>query len=521
MSLRLTALMLAGVFLISAHASCIPKPNPKSSSIAEGDALAQILKDAAVCPHDVLALRALFVAHGLNIESTMVANEGFHNVTSGSYSFFELVSGTYKNSTIKPGDVYWGHFTQVDEDHVLQLDQSPENKKLMIEAIAWDDKKGGFNFYELKGDGQTGQWYFRGDSWDIYLDNQYLHLQADRTKPQFGSRLRCSGCHGGGGPIMKELAKPNNDWWQLDRPLLLNTFILDETLKNILNNTHSAKVLSAAVNQGTQRLFANPQFIQKRTSMTLQEQLRPLFCPVELNFNSDTHPIDEANAPIHLPVDFFIDPRFIPADFPRFIEVSRADYESLLEEFDSSFSGTQLKDADHAWLTPVKANADIQWINQLVAESVIDEQFVVDVLAVDMTNPVFSESRCALLKYIPNKGTHWRETFKEQLQRAPEPQAKRLLKNMNNPSHSVVYYKKLASQYLEQCRLKLKNSDHLKLIYQLLVQRRAEINVSEISANPLGQILEPGFRVIFPVTKFKPKAGALKLDLNCDVHENQ
>jgi hypothetical protein len=43
-------------------------------------------------------------------------------------------------------------------------------------------------------------------------------------------------------------------------------------------------------------------------------------------------------------------------------------------------------------------------------------------------------------------------------------------------------------------------------------QRRAEVKAAETSKNPRGQILEPGFRVIFPVDRLQSQPGQLRLD---------
>ena len=54
-------------------------------------------------------------------------------------------------------------------------------------------------------------------------------------------------------------------------------------------------------------------------------------------------------------------------------------------------------------------------------------------------------------------------------------------------------------------------------MYKLLAQRRAESFASEISKNPEGQILEPGFRVIFPKVTPAAKPGFLRLNEDCQV----
>ena len=155
------------------------------------DLLARLLTTSSECPKDVFELRSLLKKTGLKIETTMVGNRGFHNPTEGSFSFFE---------TVNNDELFFGHFTAVDGAGNIAANQEPSKGNLMIEAFAWDNAKGYFNFYELIGQGKTSQWFYRGDSADILADNANLHLQQNPAKPVFGERLRCSGCHMAGGP---------------------------------------------------------------------------------------------------------------------------------------------------------------------------------------------------------------------------------------------------------------------------------------------------------------------------------
>ena len=54
------------------------------------------------------------------------------------------------------------------------------------------------------------------------------------------------------------------------------------------------------------------------------------------------------------------------------------------------------------------------------------------------------------------------------------------------------------SAALDTCRATLRDAKAVHDLYLLLIQRREEAKQSEISKNPRGQILEPGFRVTFP-----------------------
>ena len=114
------------------------------------DALGRLLLSNMPCPQNVFALRQLLKNAGLTLETTMVANRGFHNPTQGSFSLFEMALGELKISDahwyINAGDFFFGHFTGIGAEGDLIADQNPEENSLMIEAFAWDTKKKVFNF---------------------------------------------------------------------------------------------------------------------------------------------------------------------------------------------------------------------------------------------------------------------------------------------------------------------------------------------------------------------------------------
>lgn len=497
--------------------------NSKNQPVTQmSDPLSLLLNSDSNCPDDVFKFRRLLKNADLNLETTMVANRGFHNPAQGSFSIFEMVTGKIKQDkniiAINLGDFFFGHFTAINSHNNLIADQNPEKGSLMIEAFAWDNKKELFNFYELRGTGKKGQWFYRGNSIDILLDNKLLHRQPDPMHPVFGDRLRCSGCHQAGGPIMKELHHPHNDWWEPNRKLDFGGRNFDNSLKEILKTLVPPEHLAKAVKEGLKKLTQSNLFYRYVSSLSLQEQLRPLFCPMELNFKSDFIPNDEGKSEISLPLDFFIDSRLLFSNTKTGIIISRSYYESALNAIGSHFPETKFNDADHAWLTPVKAKSDELAIDNLIKRGLINKKFLADILAIDMTNPVFSSDRCSLLKYIPNTITpNWREIFIDNLSRSSSPAAKQLVENLTDPNRTLEYYQNKSEQILKQCKVKLKNNANIEMLMRLLIQRRAEILASEISSNPKGQILEPGFRVIFPKSTYTPIPGMLKLTPECDI----
>jgi hypothetical protein len=133
---------------------------------------------------------------------------------------------------------------------------------------------------------------------------------------------------------------------------------------------------------------------------SMQEQLRPLFCPVELNLESDSEPFDDRKAQLRIPSAFFSDPRLATA----VITIQRQHYDAALQKLHSRLPETPGRtDAGHGWLSPVKAQSDMTAIDALIEQGIVDKEFAADVLAVDFTNPIFSKTRCGLLKLVPDK----------------------------------------------------------------------------------------------------------------------
>ena len=482
------------------------------------DEIAQLLASSVRCPDDVFKFRHLLKYSGLQLETTMVANRGFHNPAEGSFSLFEMVSGTssISHNNLLPGDFFFGHFTAVSEDNQLVADQTPTKGALMIEAFAWDNEKNLFNFYELRGNGERGQWFYRGDSADVLADNQFLHRQPDAANPQFGNRLRCSACHDHGGPIMKELHAPHNDWWTPQRKLDFQGRQPDATLRDMMVTLVSPDRLTRSVVLGIKKLSGSTSY--QAAMPTLQEQLRPLFCAVEVNFRSDITPNELKQPFIAMPTEFLIDPILLTADTKHPLMIARKDYEAALASTGSHFPETTLMDADHAWLAPVKATSDHQAITALLQQHIIDAKFAADVIAIDMTNPAFSTQRCKLLTLLPAAWTpDWQAQFVKKLEQSEAPSARQLAEYLKDQQMTPPIHQKHASEFLNKCRTKLHQSQPVINMYQLLVQRRLEIKASEISKNPRGQILEPGFRVIFPEVSHPPTPGQFHLDAECNL----
>ncbi|MFI4956155.1 MAG: hypothetical protein ACHQAX_02975 [Gammaproteobacteria bacterium] len=456
-------------------------------STVKHDVLYTLLNDPSVaCPNNVGEFKLLLENNKLFSKKAMVANRGHHNPAQGSFSFFE---------TVIEGEFFFGHFTGLENQQLI-LDQSPAPGKLLIELIAWDANKRVFNFYELRGIKTGTRWFYRGDSFDALADNKNLYRIPKPGEAKFGSIMRCSACHNSGGPIMKELVSPHNDWWLTSRPLLFGDYRLSKEASTSNQVIIDAALFAQSVYHGMNKLENSDTYQEKIASLSLQEQLRPLFCTTEINIDSD----EDTTGDIQIPSDFWIDARlgYVEA------KMSRKNYESLLIKHNVKFPENNLPDAYHAWLAPIRSVADQLAIDKLLSNNVITMDFVKAVLGVDFKHPVFSQQRCHLLKQVPNQlDAHWLETFEITLKNSSDVSAKSLLANLSDAEHGFANLNGSIKTYLKEISSLENNATLQEQAVKKLLHVRQELSSSEISQNPLGQILEPGFRVIFPRKSFE------------------
>ena len=479
------------------------------------DVLARILATSNPCPRNVVELRQQIASRGGTFATAFINNRGFHNPNAGSFSLFEIVTGDLKSiGRVSDGEFFFGHFTRPAGPRLI-LDQipAPSDPLLMVEAIAWDPVKSLFNFYELIGVGSNRSWDYKGDSADILTETARLHLDRPQGEPSITSTLlRCASCHVNGGPIMRELAPPHNDWWTAARKLPLGGLQLDDQITAIAAGFVDGDRFAAGVRTGLTKLATSAAFQEAVKRRSLQERLRPLFCPAELNLESDAVPLDDNMPTTRLPSALLVDSRLAQAP----LEAARADYDAALRSTGSRFPEIDRADADRAWFGPVKATSDQMRVQSLVDAKLIDEEFVADVLAVDFTNPVLSKGRCDLLKRVPQEATpDWRDRFLTALKSSTDANAKDLVANLTSADRTAASHRQRAGQFLAACAEKLKTREFVSAALTLVQQRREEVGDNDISKGRGGKILEPGFKIIFPEPSSKPKPGERTLSPSC------
>ena len=490
----------------NANAECKVFNSQNQIVEAQGDVLYSVLTNTNLpCPANVLELKEQIKNLGGEIAATMVANRGFHNPNFGSFSFFENVTGQIEGfpMNVEKGDFTFGHFTGKTRSGQLVLDQNPRRGALMIELIVWDAKKNSYNFYELIGQGGSSQWFYRGDTQDIFEDNKNLYLS--QQPGQFGQKLRCSGCHVNGGPIIKEFQAPHNAWWEDARGIPLGGAVLSTEVAEIMKDLEEASTLANNTEQGMQKWADN----LKVSDFSLQEWLRPLFCPMEVQFASSPKPLQSSAGTVTIPSEFFVDAFWGKQD----IKISQSGYIKALEKFGFQFPETSNIDADHAWLTPVKAWSDSLIVKTAIKLGIYNEEFVADVLAVNAFQPVFSQTRCELLKLTPKQMENWESKLASTLEGSSQAGAQELFKHMTDGKFTQDFHQTQISASLKSCGQNAEQN--LDALLGSLQWKRQQAGTWELAQNPRGQILEPGFRVIFPTNSVKMDLEPVKLETHC------
>jgi hypothetical protein len=481
------------------------------------DAVRHAILSGSPVPRDIGAIRRrLQTDLGGVLKTHIVANGGHEHPSKRGVMFmcFETYAGPMPGGRVDEGDLFLGYFL-VPQGGRLGVGSG------FVELIAWDRTKRRFNFWELI----DSTWQFRGDSNDV-LDNvreintgsPKAEFKFSRTSPDGTTVLRCSGCHTLGGPIMKELEAPHNDWWTDQHKLPPGAFVPDQETAKLFQGATDASNLSAQVKKSVERL------VDARSEggvdrQTLSQQLRSLFSTMEMNLVSDTVPFSlrqERGTAVEVPAGFFVDARLARA--APTVPVDLATYKEALTGVDSRFPSEQspTRETRHAFLVPARSFIDNRAIDSLVKRGVLDDELVADVLAVDLTTPVYSSQRASLIRFVPATAadaSELRERLITALRAAPASDrgAQDLLANLTDAARTAAAHRAAASAFLAACTKAAGAQETVPGWLRLAAQRREAIESAETARHPQGVITERGFRVVFPIQR-RPAATPLRLN---------
>ncbi|HMJ35211.1 MAG TPA: hypothetical protein VK501_14970 [Baekduia sp.] len=275
-----------------------------------------------------------------------------------------------------------------------------------VEVMAWDHDHGGFNYYRTVGN--TRAWVFAGNA---------RHALSDPTQGNGPFEAHHSGAF-----LMKELRAPWINWHSPDANIQPSVFAEDDALR-----THEWFVNKAPLGAFTcETTVARPAITRWAKARlgavaaggTISDPARILRQVLEsAAVNLVTSHTESANAPnveaVDLPQTFFVDSEalteLLGLAAPAPINVPAAIYRQALETFGVTFtdgrSFTRPGDTHFAFCVPERAFEDQAVIAQAMRAGLLSDRLVAALLMTDFPNPIFSDRRAALLRYVPATAT--------------------------------------------------------------------------------------------------------------------
>jgi hypothetical protein len=330
--------------------------------------------------------------------------------------------------------------------------QSPPPLPHGMVAFGQDRTSRAFNFYAPHSD---NRWTFVGSSTEL-LAGGYDCNADGACLPKTAATVGCTACHAGGGLSMQELRLP---WvnWDEQRPMPGSRELFD-AYSQFLGKRSLARDLERIVTQG------NAEWIKTRVAflktLGTEELLRPLFCTIDVNVRTSTGPqLSQVRT------DLWLDPRW---KISESVPVDAADYAKILDKnkqrIQSALTGSQLVSKDgpvfdtaFPLIYPERSGMDARYVEELVRQEVVDEDFVRDVLFTDFTRPTFSPTRCDLVKNAPKLSatemnpTSIRDGFKASLTNVSSDEAKAFLARLSDPNDGEAHLTAV-NEFVAACR---------------------------------------------------------------------
>jgi hypothetical protein len=192
-----------------------------------------------------------------------------------------------------------------------------------------------------------------------------------------------------------------------------------------------------------------------------QEVLRPLFCTIAINLQTTgQEPGKAVSVSPGLLVDgslSFFSVRVSPADYAAALTAIGLNIVKPSGALPGGAQARDVQDTPFAFIAPQRSTEDTLYQDQLVAQAVVDDDFVKDVLDVDFTRPVFSGTRCNLLKFAPDlpesKMTpdDFRNGFVANLRSATDEGASKLLASLQDPNDQQAHVQEVTA-FVNACR---------------------------------------------------------------------
>jgi hypothetical protein len=287
-----------------------------------------------------------------------------------------------------------------------------------IELMAWDRKRGGFNYYRSVGPGPS--WVFAGNARAALMD-------PSQGKGPFES-------HKSGAFLMKELKLPWVNWHSPEAPILAAAFPRNDPRVRHpwfrKKEPGGAYTFEFAVARPAIERWAKVRFDELAAGGKVDDPgriLEQILSTPTANLASSITESATAKAPkvrIDLPPSFFLDvDGFAEVGIFtfEFLDVSSRIYRKTLKTFNARLDngrGFEKKGDSHfAFAVPEPGFEDVVALREAIRIGLVTRRLAACLLMVDFPNPIFSDRRAKLLEHVPGSATirNGKSTFSQRM----------------------------------------------------------------------------------------------------------
>lgn len=364
-----------------------------------------------------------------------------------------------------------------------------------VELMAWDEQRGGFNFYRTVGDNSS--WVFAGNS---------RHALSRPTQGNGPFESHLSGTF-----VMKELRAPWVNWESPDAHIQPSAFAPNDERRThpwfTAREGGGAFICETQVARPSIERWTKARFAELEAAGTISDPDRVLVQVVQsrtVNLVSSPSESSGANPQIILPPTFFLDTeglsRALGMDVPATFSVARSIYQEALATFGVTLTDggafSQPGDTHFAFVVPERAFEDQAALGAAIDLGLVTDKLAACLLMVDFPNPIFSPRRSALRRFCPStalvqaKQSTFSQTMGDAIAAAatttPAGSPERDFAELW--SSTGAWQDDFAARitaYLAAVNAKLATQAGFDDVYRLAESRRAQVGTMPISESPL------------------------------------
>ena len=273
-----------------------------------------------------------------------------------------------------------------------------DSKDVFLQAIAWDQVAGAYQFYDRRG----GAWIWAGSSWDA--------LDPDcRGQGPFDS-------HVNGALNMKELKIPWLHWHSMSAGIRDEVLAPGDALRNdpLWKAKESAHLLEDEIIRPGIRRWQSARLtrcMEGDRLTRLPEFMRQVLATSTVNIASSASESTtvRAKSSVMLPMGLFVDETLIEhigldPGIVRKPTIPGNVYRHCVQKYNVAITDGTFRfagDTHFAFPVPEASFEDGLVVESLMRARVMTDKLAACLLMIDFPNPVFSVRREALLKYVP------------------------------------------------------------------------------------------------------------------------